>query len=106
MGWKPSVGKGKIMKKNRGVVTMMIRRNRGQWILLRNFRQILGFTFYCGRSARWMTVVVAVERENCVLQCDPLSQWEPNELSELLLVQDSVKGTQVRPGHLQIGCPS
>ena len=38
-------------------------------------------------------MVVAVERENCVLQCDPLSRWEPNELSELLLVQDSVKGT-------------
>ena len=53
-----------------------------------------------------MAVAVAVERENCVLQCDPLSRWEPNELSELLLVQDSVKGTQVRPGHLQIGCPN
>ena len=25
------------------------------------------------------------EKDNCVLECDPLSQWEPNELRELLL---------------------
>ena len=26
------------------------------------------------------------ERDVCVLECDPLSQWEPNELRELVLV--------------------
>ena len=31
------------------------------------------------------------EKDNCVLECEPLSQWEPNDLSEVLLVQDSVK---------------
>ena len=31
-----------------------------------------------------MTVVVAVERKIIVLECDPLSRWEPNELRELL----------------------
>ena len=35
------------------------------------------------------------EKDNCVLECDPLSRWEPNKLSELLLVQDSIEGTQV-----------
>ena len=89
------------MKKNRGVVTMMIRRSRGQWILLRNFRQILGFTFYRGRLVGWMTVVVVLERDNCVMECDPLSRWEPNELRELL-VQDSIEGTQV----IESGPPS
>ena len=66
---------------------MMIRRNRGQWILLGNFRQILGFSFYRGRPVGLMTVVVVVERDNCVLECDPLSRWEPNDLRELLLVK-------------------
>ena len=35
------------------------------------------------------------EKDKCVLECDPLSRWEPNKLSELLLVQDSIEGTQV-----------
>ena len=35
------------------------------------------------------------ENDNCLLECDPLSQWDPNELRDLLLVQDTVKGTQV-----------
>ena len=35
------------------------------------------------------------EKDNCVLECEPLSQWEPNDLSEGLLVQDSLKETQV-----------
>ena len=30
---------------------------------------------------------VVVERDNCVLECDPLSRWEPNDLRELLLVK-------------------
>ena len=34
------------------------------------------------------------EKDVCVLECDPLSWWEPNELKELVLVQDSAKGTQ------------
>ena len=38
-----------------------------------------------------LTVVVAVERDNCVLDCEPLSQWVPNDLSVGLLVQDSVE---------------
>ena len=42
-----------------------------------------------------LTVVVAVERDNCMLDCEPLSQWVPNELSVGLLVQDSVERTQV-----------
>ena len=35
------------------------------------------------------------EKDNCVLECEPLSQWEPNGLSEGLLVQDSLEETQV-----------
>ena len=36
------------------------------------------------------------EKDNCVLNCEPLSQWVPNDLSVGLLVQDSVeKRTQV-----------
>lgn len=31
-------------------------------------------------------MVVAVERDNCVLECEPLSRWEPNDLNEGLLV--------------------
>ena len=34
------------------------------------------------------------EKDNCVLECESLSRWEPNDLSEGL-VQDSVEGTQV-----------
>ena len=30
-----------------------------------------------------------------MLECDPLSRWEPNDLSELVLVQDSSEGIQV-----------
>ena len=42
------------------------------------------------------------EKDNCVLECEPLSRWEPNDLSEVLLVQDSVQGTQV----IEFGPPS
>ena len=35
------------------------------------------------------------EKDNCVLECEPLSRWEPNDLSESLLVRDFVEGTQV-----------
>ena len=42
-----------------------------------------------------LTIAMVVERDICVLEFDPLSQWEPNELKELVLVQDSTKGTQV-----------
>ena len=35
------------------------------------------------------------EKDFCVLECDPLSRWEPNDLRELVLVQDSPEGTQV-----------
>ena len=30
-----------------------------------------------------------------MLECDPLSWWESNDLRELVLVQDSTEGTQV-----------
>ena len=40
-----------------------------------------------------LTIVVEVERDFCVLECDPLSRWEPNDLKELVVVQDSIKGT-------------
>ncbi|KAK9991935.1 hypothetical protein SO802_026920 [Lithocarpus litseifolius] len=33
-------------------------------------------------------------KDICVLECEPLSQWEPKDLSEGLLGQDSVEGTQ------------
>ena len=42
-----------------------------------------------------LTIAVVVERDFCVLECDPLSRGEPNDLRELVLVQDSTKGTQV-----------
>ena len=35
------------------------------------------------------------EKDFCVLECDPLSWWEPNDLRELVLLQDSTEGTQV-----------
>ena len=35
------------------------------------------------------------ERAFCVLECDPLSRCELNELSELVLAQDFAEGTQV-----------
>ena len=35
------------------------------------------------------------ERDNFVLECEPLSWWEPNEIRKVLLVQDSVEGTKV-----------
>ena len=41
----------------------------------------------------WLSVVVAVERDIFVLDCEPLSRWEPKDLSEDLLVQDSVVGS-------------
>ena len=72
---------------------MLIRRKRGQWTLLGNFSQTLGFTFYRGRPVGWLSVVVAVERDIFVLDCEPLSRWEPKDLSEGLLVQDSVVGS-------------
>ena len=42
-----------------------------------------------------LTIAMVVERDICVLEFDPLSQWELNELKELVLVQDSTEGTQV-----------
>ena len=35
------------------------------------------------------------EKDKCVLECEPLSRWIPNDLSEGLLVQDSIERTQV-----------
>nr|XP_023927128.1 uncharacterized protein LOC112038539 [Quercus suber] len=35
------------------------------------------------------------EKDFCVLECDPLSRWETNDLRELVLVQDSTERTQV-----------
>ena len=29
------------------------------------------------------------EKDNCLLECDPLSRWDPNALSELLMVQEA-----------------
>ena len=45
----------------------------------------------------WETsgVVDSGEKDKCVLECEPLSRWIPNDLSEGLLVQDSVERTQV-----------
>ena len=39
-------------------------------------------------------MVVVVERDIFVLDCEPLSRWEPMGISEGLLVQDSVVGSQ------------
>ena len=41
----------------------------------------------------WLSVVVVVERDIFVLDYEPLSRWEPKDLSEGLLVQDSVVGS-------------
>ena len=38
-------------------------------------------------------MAVAVERDIYVLEREPLSRWEPKDLSEGLLVQDYVEGT-------------
>lgn len=35
------------------------------------------------------------ENDNCLLECDPLSWWDPSKLRDLLLVQDTVEGTWV-----------
>ena len=42
------------------------------------------------------------EKDNCVLECETLSRWEPNDLSEGLLVQDFGEGTQL----IESGPPS
>nr|POF24500.1 hypothetical protein CFP56_29525 [Quercus suber] len=42
------------------------------------------------------------EKDIGVLECDLLFWWEPNELRDLVLVQDSTKGTQV----MELGPPS
>ena len=42
-----------------------------------------------------LAINVVVERAFCVLECDPLSRCELNELSELVLAQDFAEGTQV-----------
>ena len=63
MGLKMSSWKGKFMKKYRGVITMMIRRYKGQWILLGNFRQILDFISYHGRPVKSLTIAVVVEKK-------------------------------------------
>ena len=34
-------------------------------------------------------------KENCFLECNPLSQWDPNTLSELVMVQDDAGGARV-----------
>ena len=44
-------------------------------------------------------MVVAVERDNCVLECEPLSWWEPNDFSEVLLVQDFVEVTMTEDSY-------
>ena len=54
-----------------------------------------GLISFRGRPVKCLTIVMVVERDICVLECDPSSQWEPNELRELVLVQDSTEGTQV-----------
>ena len=30
------------------------------------------------------------EKDNCLLECDPLSRWDPIALSELLMVQEAL----------------
>ena len=42
------------------------------------------------------------EKDKCVLKCETLSRWIPNDLSEGLLVQDFGEGTQV----IESGPPS
>ena len=92
MGWKLSLGKGKLMKKNR-VVLMMIRRKR----LMDSVGEVQ--TDFGLHILSWETSRVddngsgIEEKDNCVLECKPLSQWEPNDLSEGLLVQDIVEGS-------------
>ena len=34
-------------------------------------------------------------KENCFLECNPLSRWDPNTLSELVMVQDDAGGARV-----------
>ena len=34
-------------------------------------------------------------KENCFLECNPLSQWDPNTLSELVMVQDDAGGARM-----------
>ena len=38
-----------------------------------------------------LTRVVEVERDFRVSERDPLSRWEPNDLSELVVAQDSIE---------------
>ena len=38
------------------------------------------------------------EKDICVLDCEPLSRWEPKDLNEGLLVQDSVVRSQGTEG--------
>ena len=71
-GMEAEFGEGEDHAEERSSL-MLIRRKRGQWTLLGNFGQTLGFTFYWGRPVGWLSVVVAVERDIFVLDCEPLS---------------------------------
>ena len=91
-GMEAEFGERKLMKKNR-VVLMMIRRKR----LMDSVGEVQ--TDFGLHILSWETSRVddngsgIEEKDNCVLECKPLSQWEPNDLSEGLLVQDIVEGS-------------
>ena len=52
--------------------------------------QIQAFTFQadiCGGGSG--------VKDNCLLECNPLTRWDPNTLGEVVMVQDDAGGAQV-----------
>ena len=52
--------------------------------------QIQAFTFQadiCGGGSG--------VKDNCLLECNPLTRWDPNTLGEVVMVQDDAEGAQV-----------
>ena len=46
-------------------------------------------------------------KDNCLLECNPLTRWDPNTLGVVVMVQDDAGGAQVAETEPnQVGCPS
>ena len=76
---------------NSGLLNKLMRCCRALGILLdyNNFEAISSSVVHSGAdSSGWGSL----ENENRILECPPLSLWDPNDSSELLLAQEIAEG--------------